>query len=295
MPWARILILWGGLTGCTWTFDRPEPAEPSQAPYSFVVAGHVYGKPGAPVDQGVHPPFREALPAMRETEGMDFMMLTGDVVQVSRPETWNSFWQSLVDWDLPVYIAPGNHDLSSRALYEEQAGDTYYAFMHNRDLHIVLEPFGSQWNIEGEQLAFFMQTLDSLGPAARHIFIYTHQVIWWEPDNRYGQHLILNSTAGRGDRLNFWPVIFPRLLRLEQPVYWFAGDVGAIRGNKRLAVFVADEGGIQLIGSGMGNEREDNALIVSVGKDGAVDIRLWALQGNDPDAMGVLAEYELPE
>ncbi|MGK0391362.1 MAG: hypothetical protein ACI94Y_004124 [Maribacter sp.] len=176
-----------------------------------------------------------------------------------------------------------------RELYESRYGDTYYSFKKNSDLFIVLDPNLDNWNISGDQLDFLIQTLEDNEDDANNVFVFFHQLLWWESDDIY-QNVALNSVQGRADKINFWTEIEPLFRAMPNEVYMFAGDVGS---NP-----VGDEfmyhnyNNINLIASGMGGNQRDDIVFIDVAKDKTVSFRLIALNGTDINALGKLEDYE---
>lgn len=124
------------------------------AQYSFFVAGHTYGQPGIN-NEGFHPPFKEKFEYIQSRGEIVFGVLTGDIVKPNPTEQdWDEIDADIIELGLPVYFAVGNHDMENRPLFESRYGITYYHFIYNSDLFIVLDPNIDGWNISGEQLVF---------------------------------------------------------------------------------------------------------------------------------------------
>lgn len=262
----------------------------SNAPdYAFFIAGHVYGSPGAN-NEGVHPPFKENFDLIRDDSLVEFGFFTGDMVFIPTAEDWDEIDADVESLGVPVYFAAGNHDVMDRELYESRYGITYYSFKKNGDLFIVLDPNLDNWNISGEQLSFLIQTLEDNQDDTNNIFVFFHQLLWWESDNIY-QNVALNSLQGRADEINFWTEIEPLFRAMPNEVYMFAGDVGA---NPTGDEFMYHNyNNITLIASGMGGWQRDNIIFIDVAKDKTVSFRLIALNGTDINALGRLEDYEL--
>ena len=92
---------------------------------------------------------------------------------------------------------------------------------------VVLDPNLDKWNISGDQLEFLKTVLNDNLEEIDNIFVFFHQLIWWEEDNIYG-NVMPNSLFGRADTVNFWSEVEPLFSSLPNEVYMFAGDVGAI-------------------------------------------------------------------
>ncbi len=261
-------------------------------PYSFFVAGHVYGKP-SPKSIGVHPPFVEKFGLIKSTPDMSFGILTGDMVFMDSDKHWDSLHTDLKPLNIPIHKVPGNHELvRKRKEYESRFGKTYSAFVQNGDLFILLDPLLDKWSITGEQLKFLKSTLLKNEALNGNIFVFFHQLLWWSPENKF-KNVQPNWIGYRGDSCNFESDILPLFKNTEQPVYMFAGDVGAYP-NKN-SFFYHKEKTVTLIASGMGGEKKDNFLIIKVNESKEVEIKMVALNGDDINGLGKIEDYELPK
>jgi len=229
--------------------------------YSFFVAGHTYGTPG--VDNvGLHPPFRNILKSIRMNPNIEMGFLTGDIVWMSTIKNWDEVDSDLKSLDIPVYFAPGNHDVTDRELFTNRygkQGKTYWHFERKGDLFIILDPNIANWNISGDQLGFLKKILGK--PASyRNVFVFFHQLLWWDKDNKF-KNVRINSSQGRADKINFWKDVEPLFHGLTNEVFMFAGDVGAFRNH--LPMYYQYDN-MHFIGSGMGGRINDNYIIVNV-------------------------------
>jgi len=268
--------------------EVPEIPKKSK-PYSFFIAGHTYGKPGTN-NHGLYPPFQEKYNLINSHE-VDFGVLTGDIVNEGTVKNWNEVDSVLNYLNCEKYFAVGNHDMTDRTLFENRYGKTYFKFFHEKDLFIVLDPNLDHWNISGNQLAFLETEIDSDGPLARNVFVFFHQLLWWNNTNRY-RNVRMNSTEDRADTINFWTDVEPIFYNLNKPVFMFAGDIGAASWSDDLMYDRYEN--ITFIASGMGEGIGDNFVFVDVDKIGVVNFELIALNGNDIHALGNLEDYVLP-
>ena len=275
------------LSACT--LNEDDDIEKIPHKYSFFVAGHTYGKPG--VDNvGLHPPFKAKFDFIKNDELMKFGVLTGDVVLNGSETNWDEVDSDIVELGIPVYIAVGNHDMGDRNLYESRYGITYFKFSFDRDLFIILDPNIDKWNISDDQLVFLLNAVNALQDSTCNIFVFFHQVLWWASDNIF-RNIAVNSYAGRDSVINFWDDVEPIFHNRKNPVFMFAGDVGAFNTGDEYVYYSYDN--ITLIASGMGSEVRDNFVIVDVDVNNKVSFRLIALNGNDINALGRLENYSL--
>ena len=288
--WKYILRV--GIIICSIIFlisCQKQSPEPNKS-YSFFVAGHTYGMPG--VDNvGLHPPFQEKFDLINNRNiGLGF--LTGDIVKNSTVKNWDEVDSVLTYLNAEVYYVVGNHDLTDRDLFESRYGSTYFSFKKNEDLFIVLDPNIDQWNISGTQMDFLKETILNSADA-RNIFVFFHQLLWWDRNNKY-QYVRMNSREGRADTINFWDEVIPVFTEILKPVTMFAGDMGAGYWSDNFMYNYNITLNMKFIGSGMGDEDGDNFIIVNVFDNGELEFELIAINGEDIDALGELEDYELP-
>ncbi len=284
---SALIVCFTSLPSCISEIGSADPDE-FEDPYGFFVAGHLYGQPSV-FRRGVHPPFLGKSALIINDSLIRFGVLTGDFVRKASAENFNAFEADMKWFEHPIYIAAGNHDLSDRSLFENRYGPTYYSFQHNSDIFIILDSNLDGWNISGDQLVFLEEILNDKIPSTRNIFVFVHHLIWWSRDNDFHQ-VRINSSTGRADSTNFFSSVLPLFTVLDKPVYFFAGDVGAQPVGSEFMYYQEDN--IFFIASGMGGGERDNFLIVTVTDE--VQIRLVAINGDDPDALGRLEDYVLP-
>ena len=275
-----------GLYSCDETnIDRPPLDYPDHS-YSFFVAGHAYGNPNHP-QYGFHPPLVNAIPKINNYSKMTLGVLTGDVVVSPTAEYWDSALVDIDKFDVPIHIAPGNHDRS--ALFLEHFHNYYYAFKNEEDLFIILTP--TRWNIEGEQKAFLEQQIAENYQTSKNIFIFCHELIWWSPENQF-KNVEINYRPHYPGSTNYWEEISPMLDSIPNNVVIFAGDLGCTTKVSPYMYYKYDN--ITLIGSGMGGEKEDNIVIVEVSDSSTVNFRLIGLNNEEFTDMAKLEDYVLP-
>ncbi|MEO9531630.1 MAG: T9SS type A sorting domain-containing protein [Crocinitomicaceae bacterium] len=256
----------------------------TQEPYSFFVAGHTYGDPGVN-NPGLHPPFLAAFDSINADTSITFGVLTGDIVSPNPiAQDWDEVDSNLATLNVPVHFAVGNHDMENRPLYESRYGDTYYSLMKGKDLCIFLDPNIDGWNISGDQLDFLKTTLSDLSEV-RNIYVFMHQLIWREDDNKYA-YIAVNSFVGRADEVNFWTEVEPLFHNNGHQTYFFAGDLGAGDWSSDFAYDRYDN--INFIASGMGGPFGDHYIVVNVDKWGNLSYDFECL-----DSTGNFCENDL--
>jgi len=257
--------------------------------YSFFVAGHVYGEPGVN-NIGVHPPFKLKFDLIKKDSSIEFGIFTGDIVYQPSVKNWDEIDEDVKTLNVPIYFAPGNHDMLDRELFESRYGKTYSSFTHNSDLFIILDPNIDNWNISGDQLNFLKKVLAGNPEKVENVFVFFHQVLWWDKDNIY-KNVHINSVDYRSDSLNFFTEIEPMFKKLESNVVMFSGDVGAFYTAQEFMYHKYEN--LTLIASGMGGGVRDNFIIVDVYSDKTIDYRLIHLNGDNINSLGNLTDYVL--
>ena len=277
-----VLILGSAvLNGCT---SQPGKTE---VKYSFFVAGHTYGNP-MDYQYGFHPPFAEAIPFLNDYPTLELGVLTGDVVPKPEPVYWDSALADIKKINVPVRIAPGNHDGGEE--FTTRFGDRFHSSVFEDDLFIVLAP--EQWKIKGDQLEFLKGSLEQYADSVNNVFVFCHELIWWAPDNEYGG-VNINYRPHYPGSINYWDEVHPLLDALSNPVYVFAGDVGCSP-NVHAHMFDQQDN-VALIASGMGGRVDDNFLIVEVDQGGKASITMYRLGGETPTPDSRLQQFILPE
>jgi len=255
--------------------------------YSFFVAGHTYGKPGVN-NIGFHPPFKQKFNYIRSRPEIVFGVLTGDIVSPGpTSQDWDEIDADIDDLGLPVYFAVGNHDMENRSLFESRYGSTYYSFVYENDLFIVLDPNIDAWNITGDQLDFLKNTINNKAASSDHIYVFFHQILWKEIDNQFS-YISWNSDAGRAATVNFWSTVMPLFRSLCNEVVMFAGDLGASWSSN---VTYDRFDNITLIASGMGDPDGENFIVVNVANDKSVHYDLICLSDSNLNCLGLLRDY----
>lgn len=256
--------------------------------YSFFVAGHAYGSPVAD-NPGLHPPFMAEFEKLNKDYRLSFGVFTGDIVRKASESAWNTVDDQLSQLNMKVYFCVGNHDTYERELYEQRYGRTFYSFHHRDDLFIVLDGSLDRWNIIGDQLKFLQQTLTGADPAVNNVFVFIHQLVWWDEHNIFAD-VKLNWPPYTPDTTNYWSEVEPLLQDFRAPVYIFAGDIGAT--HKTTPVMYYQDSNITYIASGMGSIEMDNFIIVNISDTGQVSFELVAI-GDDAGKLGKLEDHYL--
>ncbi len=128
----------------------------------------------------------------------DFVIMIGDMIQGVTTDTvfinqmWREFRSHAENLDVPLYVLPGNHDISNEVMYDywnEKIGLRYYSFVHNNSLFILLnsEEYkkGKDGQLGKEQLDFIEEQLDA-NKNVNQNFIFIHRPIWLKSDSRNG-------------------------------------------------------------------------------------------------------------
>ncbi len=258
--------------------------------YSFFVAGHTYGHPGVD-NEGFHPPFKDKFAYIQSRDEIQFGILTGDIVSPGpTAQDWDEIDNDISLLGLDVYFAVGNHDMENRPLFESRYGDTYYHFIYENDLFLILDPNIDNWNISGDQILYMKDVVNSNYEFIDNIFVFFHQLLWWDENNIYSQ-ISPNSLAGRADTINFWTEVEPFFRQKPNHIVFFAGDVGAASWSSDFMYDAYDN--IELVASGMGENIGDNFIVTNVNQDKTIDYDLICLSDIDLECFGDIKDYQL--
>ena len=232
-----------------------------EKPYSFFVAGHLYGKPGTS-DLGAYTNFKEKFDFIKSHNDLRFGVMTGDVVKEGKEAEWKALVSDMNDLSVISHLARGNHDYKNEENLTKYFPKKYYSFKEGADLHIILDANIDGWNITGEQLIFLRNVLEREKELAKNIFLYSHQVIWFNLADQ-PRYLHVNSEYGRHPKSNFYSEILPLFDDLDAEVYFFAGDVGAGSWASDIS-YTKPSSQIHLIASGMGDGVNDSFIMVTM-------------------------------
>ncbi len=259
--------------------------------YSFFIAGHTSGKPGVN-NIGLHPAFKDKFGYVKSREEIKMGFLLGDIVVQggATAQDWDEVDADIDSLGLPVYFAVGNHDMENRPLFESRYGSTYYSFVYQNDLFIVLDPNIDGWSIKGEQLEFLENVVDSSYQNVDNIFVLFHQLLWWTSDNIYA-NIEPNSFAGIVLPTNFWTVIEPIFHQLPNRVIMCAGDMGATSWSDNFMYDNYDN--ISFVGTGMGDGDGDNFIVLNIADDKSISYDLVCLNDTVLNCFGDLTEYRI--
>jgi len=210
---------------------------------------------------------------------MKYVFLLGDVVWGQN--FWKRTQEDISKFSMPVHVSRGNHD-GKLENFEKLFGKSYKKFFEGNDLFVILDLNLDHWNITGEQLTFLRNALRIDAKKARNIFIFSHQVLWY--DKEKFPEPVPNSLYDRSKETNYWSEIEPLLVATNKPVYVFADDVGDFSMEKRkrknpIEYSYYKEKGVSYITSGMGGGVRDNFIIIDVYNDDSVGFRLIHLNG----------------
>lgn len=265
---------------------RKDPKTETSYRYSFFVAGHTYGSPLTPPKLGLHEPFVKHFPYINNYQKMNFGVLTGDVVNQPNQLYWDSARVQINDLKMPIHIAAGNHDRGDvfESLYEP-----FYDFELNGDLFIILNSNG--WKVINEQKYFLEQTIKSKALKVNNIFVFTHELIWWNPTNKFS-NIKTNYLPNYPGNTNYWEEIFPLFDTLNNNVTFFAGDLGATK--KVTPYMYYKENNITYVANGMGSLDNDNIIVVEVDYNGKPHFKLFGLNKEQPYIIENIENYILP-
>lgn len=250
--------------------------------YAFFVVGHAYGHP-ITFKPGLHPPLVDNFDRVTQIVSPDFGILTGDVVAKNDRESWNRALEDIKSFGVPVHIAPGNHDRGAE--FNEIFDSSWYAFEHDRSLFVILDTEG--WQVSNDQIALMSSRFDQID-SLDNVFIFSHELVWWAPENRYGE-IEINYRPHYPGETNFYSDVLPVLQQLPLDVYWFAGDVGSRPECTPLSI--SSEENVTLISNGVGSGTLDNVIVVNVNSQGGVSFDVVYLNGDDPSGMGGIEDY----
>jgi predicted phosphodiesterase len=125
----------------------------------------------------------------------DFVIMVGDAIEgyAQDPKEiaseWEEFHRHVVGLQAPLFLLPGNHDISSPNMlrwWQERIGRTYYAF-DCKGCHFLVLNTQEYWlqndcSIGPDQVRFALEDLER-SKAARHTFVFIHVPVWEDANN----------------------------------------------------------------------------------------------------------------
>ena len=125
----------------------------------------------------------------------DFAIMVGDAIQGYSQDPdeiaseWQDFHQHADRLQVPLFLLPGNHDISSPDMlrwWQAHIGRTYYSFDY-KACHFLVLNTQEYWlqndsSIGAEQVRFAVEDLER-NKEARHTFVFMHVPVWDDPNN----------------------------------------------------------------------------------------------------------------
>lgn len=123
----------------------------------------------------------------------DFVITVGDQIpgHMEEREKWDAEWNEYLTHarrlTVPLILVPGNHDIANTACYrfwQEDFGPTYYSFVYNNCLFLILNTEEERWDGRGptwEKMMQFAQEELSAKANVRHTFVFFHKPMWDDP------------------------------------------------------------------------------------------------------------------
>lgn len=136
-----------------------------------------------------------------------FVIMAGDLIQGYTTDTaqmnleWTEFIEHADRLQVPLFVYPGNHDISNPVMYEEwrrRLGRTYYSFEYGGCLFLLLnthEHFeDGAASLGREQCKWAIETIQGASDM-RHVFVFLHVPLWYAPHHEWDA--IEKELAGR--------------------------------------------------------------------------------------------------
>jgi hypothetical protein len=224
LGWAGTGLVWtvsGGLASSVTLGAADARTRPAVKPFSFVQLSDSHIGFTKDPNPDARATWREAVARVSALpQRPDFILHTGDVSHLSRPEEFDDADQILRQAGLPVFHTPGEHDMlddgQGKAFLDRYGqgslGDGWRSFDHS-GVHFVglvnvkALQAGGMGHLGPEQLAWLQKDLAGLS-ASTPVVVYTHIPLWtvyadwgWGTDDA-AQALALLSRFGSVTVLN---------------------------------------------------------------------------------------------
>jgi len=225
--WAGAGVLWtmnGGL-GASMLLDQAVAATPGVRevrPFTFLQVSDSHIGFRKDPNPDARETFREAVSKIsRLPEKPAFILHTGDITQLSRPDEFDDADQILREAGLPVFHVPGEHDMldegQGKAFLDrygkDSLGDGWFSFDHSGVHFVGLVTVkdlkgGGMGHLGPDQLAWLEKDLAGRS-ASQPVVVFTHVPLWivyqdwgWGTDDseqalallrRFGSVTVLNG------------------------------------------------------------------------------------------------------
>lgn len=249
---------------------KDEPLVPIKTGFDFVVIGHAYGNP---LNFQLNL-YKKLIPELKSIHSLiqpNQYIFTGDLVAKATEENWTNVLNQFDSLNLPYWIAPGNHDISSDYFINNVQSDLFFSRREGRNLFLMLNSNFKGWTINSPQISLISNELTDLDDID-NIFVFTHHV-WWMNETDASlefDSLLTNSIYFINGPSNFWTDAFPLFEVLDKQTYFFAGDVGAYSFRPSYQETHFDN--LHFYASGVGGGIDDNFLFVKVSESGEVSV-----------------------
>ncbi len=285
----RIRGLFVGLTLASMVFSQSSPfngrpllVPDSAGSYRLLIGGHFHG---ASTNASGYPAatLLANLAAFNATKA-NALLSTGDLFLNPDRDSARyagSFFDVL---DLPLFNAPGNHDLEGRAY--NQAARMPQVLHMGKDRILLLDTERDDSRIEGDQLDALRMLADSMPRAGRsRLFIVSHRPVWSEEDARFGPLFAGNTRSLTGS--NFKADVLPLLERIAKhaEVFWISGSMA---GRAPASIFFQPVGqNITYMQCAIRDELRDAVMIADVSETGLT----WSAMSLTGQVMEPVAAY----
>jgi hypothetical protein len=263
--------------------------------YSFLAGGHLYG--AHENNRSVYPAasFLGNIHRLNANPSL-FLVATGDVIRsAANPAMIEAARSSFTGLNLPVFNAPGNHDLDDRAAYEKAfaivppnglmdlpGSANQLGFFVRDDYFLILDSEYLLHKQASQILSFVARQADRLKKRAkpvRHLFVFSHRLLWALCSEKLaGAENLANEPLGDKVNKDSTCAVMDAVLALPHTGgnYWISGDVGTHFSVPVLYGY--DESrNLHAIASGIGDTPNDALLKVTVNPEGKVSLGTLAL------------------
>lgn len=260
---------------------RPIVPPDSTGAYRLLFGGHFHGSstnasgyPAATV--------LASIDAINAT-GANVLLSTGDLFMDPDRDSARFVASLFRELELPLFNAPGNHDLQGEAFAAGRRMPQVLAMGSDRIVLFDTERDDSR--LKGDQLKVLEELADS-GAAGRRVFVVSHRPIWSEGDPRYSDLFSGNtrSVLDPGFKTEVLPLV--RRIARQGEVFWISGSMA---GRARSSIFFQpEERNITYIQCAVRDQLRDALLIADVSPSGV----RWKGMSLTGDTLLAVREYD---
>jgi hypothetical protein len=250
-------------------------------PWRFLVGGHLYGAHDNMGSIFPSASFCGSISKLNATASVA-LFTTGDLIRDgSQRMQRRALVQCLEDLNMPVFNAPGNHDLKGNGQFRNTMAPSGQALVFQECLFVLMDSEPWARGHADSVVAFLKQVetqLKDQQATYRQVFVLSHRLVWssFAPEF-HGADALCNDPLLDRIPVESGTEILKSMEQItgDRPLFWFSGDVGAKWSIP--ALYMQGPKGWHFYANGIGDCADDAFLLVTVNPLGITQVELLPL------------------